>query len=225
MRSRISKRGYVRPSVHPSIHPLVRRSVTHKLKPCKSAVFDQNYYQYDRERVLYRVSGHVLLIETGEFLNDLLTFSSYYMIPRSTVMMTGFVAIVIISFSLITSSYVNFLGTVQKATFEEYLDRCVNQFLWVSNSSPMFIEYTVISNHNNGKAGCQGYGICMTIKLIQGARWSTLWILSECQMSNWLPAPYIFWKSKWTLPWFHFLIEVTTWWFLSVVGLQMVTVS
>ena len=112
-------------SVRPSVGPYV----THELKSSKSAVFDQNYYQYDRERVLYRVSGHVLLIETGEFLNDLLTFSSYYMIPRSTVMMTGFVAIVIISFSLITSSYVNFLGTVQKATFEEYLDRCVNQFL------------------------------------------------------------------------------------------------
>ena len=42
-------RGYARPSVHPSVHPLV----THKLKPCKSAVFDQNYCQYQRERILW----------------------------------------------------------------------------------------------------------------------------------------------------------------------------
>ena len=45
------------PSVGPSIHPLVRPSVTHELKPCKSAVYDQNYYQYGQERILCRVSG------------------------------------------------------------------------------------------------------------------------------------------------------------------------
>ena len=44
-------------SVHPSVHPFVRPSVrpsmvTHELKPCKSAIFDQNYYQYERERIL-----------------------------------------------------------------------------------------------------------------------------------------------------------------------------
>ena len=38
MRSCISIRGYVRPSIRPS--------VTHKLKPCKSAVFYQNYASY-----------------------------------------------------------------------------------------------------------------------------------------------------------------------------------
>jgi len=43
----------VRPSVRPSVGPSVRRSVTHELKPCKSAVFDQNYCQYQRERILW----------------------------------------------------------------------------------------------------------------------------------------------------------------------------
>ena len=55
MRSRISIRAYVRPSVR----PLVRPSVTHELKQCKQAIFDQNYCQYKRERVLCRVSGLV----------------------------------------------------------------------------------------------------------------------------------------------------------------------
>ena len=43
----------VRPSVRPSVGPSVRRSVTNELKPCKSAVFDQNYCQYQRERILW----------------------------------------------------------------------------------------------------------------------------------------------------------------------------
>ena len=50
MRSRISIRGYVRPSVGPSSG---RPSVTYELKPCKSAVFDQNYYQYQRQRIIW----------------------------------------------------------------------------------------------------------------------------------------------------------------------------
>ena len=54
MRSRISTRGYVRPSVGPS--------VTHELKPCKKAVFDQKYFQYERERILCRVSGLVMIL-------------------------------------------------------------------------------------------------------------------------------------------------------------------
>ena len=45
MRSRISIRGCDRPSVRPS--------VTHELKPRESAVFDQDYYQYKRERILW----------------------------------------------------------------------------------------------------------------------------------------------------------------------------
>ena len=49
MRRRISIRGCVRPSDRPSVRP----SVTHELKPCKSAVFDQNYFQYQRERILW----------------------------------------------------------------------------------------------------------------------------------------------------------------------------
>ena len=57
MRSRISIRGCVRPSVRRSVGPSVLPSVT---QPCKSVVFDQNYYQYQRERILRRVSGLVL---------------------------------------------------------------------------------------------------------------------------------------------------------------------
>ena len=52
MRSRISIKGCVHPSVGPS--------VTHELKPCKS---DQNYYQYKQERILCRVSGLVLHVQ------------------------------------------------------------------------------------------------------------------------------------------------------------------
>ena len=59
MRSRISIRGCVRRSVRPSVGPSVRPSVTHELKSCKSAVFDQNYWQYERERILCRVYGLV----------------------------------------------------------------------------------------------------------------------------------------------------------------------
>jgi len=43
----------VGPSVRRSVRPSVRLSVTHELKPCKSAVFDQNYCQYERERILW----------------------------------------------------------------------------------------------------------------------------------------------------------------------------
>ena len=76
MRSRVSIRACVRPSVRRSIcrsgflsirwsvHPLV----THELKPCKSAVFDQNYYLYERERILCRVSGLVCLFHRFCFL-------------------------------------------------------------------------------------------------------------------------------------------------------------
>ena len=47
------------PSVRPSVHPSVCLSVTHELKSSKSAIFDQNYYQYKRGRILCRVSGLV----------------------------------------------------------------------------------------------------------------------------------------------------------------------
>ena len=51
------------PSVGRSVRPSVRRSVgpsvTHELKPCKITVFDQIYWQYERERILCRVSGLV----------------------------------------------------------------------------------------------------------------------------------------------------------------------
>ena len=50
----------VRRSVRRSVRPSVRRSVTHELKSCKSAVFDQNYWQYERERILCRGYGLVL---------------------------------------------------------------------------------------------------------------------------------------------------------------------
>ena len=60
MRSRISIRGYVRPSICLSVRPSVGPSVTHELIPCKRAVFNQKYYQYKRERIFGRVSGLVL---------------------------------------------------------------------------------------------------------------------------------------------------------------------
>ena len=41
----------VGPSVHRSVGPYVRPSVTHEFKPC--TVFDQNYYQYQRECILW----------------------------------------------------------------------------------------------------------------------------------------------------------------------------
>ena len=50
---------FVGPSVRPSVHPFVGLSVTHELKPCKITVFDQIYWQYERERILCRVSGLV----------------------------------------------------------------------------------------------------------------------------------------------------------------------
>ena len=62
MRSRISIRGCVRPSGRPS----VRRSVTHKLKLYKNAVFDRNYYQYERGRILCRVYGLVLSLQGNQ---------------------------------------------------------------------------------------------------------------------------------------------------------------
>ena len=45
--------------VCPSVRLLVGWLVTHELKFCKSAVFDQNYWQYERERILCRVYGLV----------------------------------------------------------------------------------------------------------------------------------------------------------------------
>ena len=57
MRSRISIRGCVRPSVRQSVRwsvcLSVRPSVTYELIPCKSVFFDQNNYQYVRERILW----------------------------------------------------------------------------------------------------------------------------------------------------------------------------
>ena len=53
------KRVSVRPSVRPSVRRSIRRSVTHELKSCKSAVLDQNYWQYEHERILCRVYGLV----------------------------------------------------------------------------------------------------------------------------------------------------------------------
>ena len=47
----------IRLSVGPFVGASVSRSV--ELKPCKGAVFDQNYNQYERERFLCRVSGLV----------------------------------------------------------------------------------------------------------------------------------------------------------------------
>ena len=62
MRSRVSIRGSVRPSVGPSVSRSVHRLVTHELKPCKSAVFDQNYNQHERGRLwLCRVYGLVFI--------------------------------------------------------------------------------------------------------------------------------------------------------------------
>ena len=49
----------VGPSVRPSVHPSVGPSVTHELKPCKITVFDQIYWQYERERILCHVSALV----------------------------------------------------------------------------------------------------------------------------------------------------------------------
>ena len=65
MRSRISIRGCVRPSVRRSVRPPVCWSVTHELKSCKSAVFDQNYWQYERERILCRVYSLVPITDGG----------------------------------------------------------------------------------------------------------------------------------------------------------------
>ena len=45
-------------SIHWSVHP----SVTHELKPCKNAVFNQSHYQYERGRILCRVYGLVLFL-------------------------------------------------------------------------------------------------------------------------------------------------------------------
>ena len=45
--------------VCPSVRRSVGPSVTHELKSCESAVFNQNYWQYERERILCRVYGLV----------------------------------------------------------------------------------------------------------------------------------------------------------------------
>ena len=44
--------GGISRCVRPSFNPSVRQLVTNEFKPCKSAVFYQNYYQYKRERIL-----------------------------------------------------------------------------------------------------------------------------------------------------------------------------
>ena len=51
------------PSVRLSVRWSVPRSVTHKLKPYKNAVFDQNYYQCERGHILCRVYGLVKWVE------------------------------------------------------------------------------------------------------------------------------------------------------------------
>ena len=94
MRSRISIRGCVRPSVGPSVRPSVRRSVTHELKPYKSAVFDQNYYQYERGRILCRVYGLVLFFPSPFFLPlapPLSTSLSHSFQMRSRISIRGYV--------------------------------------------------------------------------------------------------------------------------------------
>ena len=55
MRSCISIRGCVCPSV------------TRELKPCKTAVFDQNYYQFEREGILCCVFGLVQTIQSYQY--------------------------------------------------------------------------------------------------------------------------------------------------------------
>ena len=58
MRSRISIRGCVRPSVRPSVgpsvRPSVRPSVGHtRVETMQKCRFDQDYYQYEQERILW----------------------------------------------------------------------------------------------------------------------------------------------------------------------------
>ena len=62
------------PSVGPSVHPSVGQSITHELKSCKNAVFDQNYYHYERERILCRVNGLVFSFQTP--LKSIIVFFS-----------------------------------------------------------------------------------------------------------------------------------------------------
>ena len=62
-----SVRQSVGPSVGPSVHPSIGPSVTHELKPCKSAIFDHNYYQYERGRILCRVYGLVFSFLPSRF--------------------------------------------------------------------------------------------------------------------------------------------------------------
>ena len=58
--------------VCPSVGWSVGWSVTLELEPCKKAVFDQNYCQYQRERILCRVSGLVPLLVSTMKLNELI---------------------------------------------------------------------------------------------------------------------------------------------------------
>ena len=80
MHSRISTRGCVRPSVRPS--------VTHELKPCKSAVFYQNYYHFNRKCILCRLCGQIdgasKKVDRPLVMSD--TIKKYY-ISRSVVNM------------------------------------------------------------------------------------------------------------------------------------------
>ena len=68
----------------PSVRPSVRPSITHVLKLCQSVVFDQNYYQYERERLLCRVSGFVYRLKFSAFSTSFLSsFLSKLEGPRS----------------------------------------------------------------------------------------------------------------------------------------------
>ena len=76
---------FVRPSrrsVCPSVHSLF----THELKPCKNAIFDQNYYQCEQGRILCRVYGLVMWIRVlwlfGLFLPPLLSFLIFHVLFR-----------------------------------------------------------------------------------------------------------------------------------------------
>ena len=49
--------GCVRPSIRPSVRPSFRHTRVETMQKCR---FYQNYYQYQREHILCRVSGLVL---------------------------------------------------------------------------------------------------------------------------------------------------------------------
>ena len=69
-------------SVHLLVRPSLRPSVIHELKPCKSSIFDINYDQYERERILRRVPG---LVTTNFELHRwtmILSFQSFEYLSR-----------------------------------------------------------------------------------------------------------------------------------------------